>query len=336
MPDQDSSQCIYCKRVDVQLNREHVIPEAFGSYGSETMILSNNAVCTNCNSRLGAEIDQIFSRDSYEALIRANSMEHGYGHTERFAPRRFSIFVPDEETFGILRGARMTIDWNSRRPRLLDQIIVRDRNGILHTFLAEELPPADAAVFRDLARGAIRIVGMDSTNVERLMQMVRDRGFQIGQQEALPPPDAILQPDTCTLVEGRIDVKTWRAIAKIAFNYLAFHEGARFVLPDRFDPIRDFITGVRTDRTMVKLLDSPILAQETNYWRAFEGHLVVYQTEGRSLRGKVSLYNSITYDVMLCADLGLYYRLNNGHAFDPIKHQVSRLRNLPFHVLPAP
>ncbi|MGZ8366470.1 MAG: hypothetical protein ACXW37_08885 [Nitrospira sp.] len=227
----------------------------------------------------------------------------------------------------------MTIDWNSRRPKLLDQIIVRDRNGVIHTFLAEEFPQEDAVVFQNLARGAIRIVGMDATNVERLRQMVQDRGFQLGQPELLSPPDAILQPDICTLVEGRIDTKTWRAIAKIAFNYLTFHEGARFVHSDRFDPIREFITGVRFDQAMVRLLNAPILAQETKYWRAFEGHLVVYQTEGRSLRGKVSLYNSITYDVILCADLGLYYRLNNGHAFDPIKHQITRLRNLPFHVL---
>ncbi len=328
----DPPQCIYCKRTNVQLNREHVIPEAFGSYGVETMVLSNNAVCKDCNSRLGGEIDQILNRDSYEALIRANSVARGQGNGERFSPRRFSIFIPDEERFGILRGARMTIDWNTKRPKLLDQIIVRDRNCISHTFLAEEFPQADSVVFQDLARGAIRIVGMDAMNVERLMQMVRDRGFHLGQQEVLSPPDAILQPDIFTLIKGRIDTKTWRAIAKIAFNYLTFHEGARFVLSDRFDPIRDFITGVRTDRAMVRLLNAPILAQETKYWRAFEGHLVAYQTEGRSLRGKISLYNSITYDVMLCADLGLYYRLNNGHAFDPIEHLITRLRNLPFHV----
>lgn len=277
-------QCIYCKRNNVPLNREHVIPEAFGSYGSETMVLSDNAVCEDCNSHLGAEIDQILNRDSYEALVRANSMTRGQGSRERFSPRQFSMFLPDEEVFGILRGARMTIDWNSRRPKLLDQIIVRDRNGVIHTFLAEEFPQEDAVVFQDLARGAIRIVGMDATNVERLRQMVQDRGFQLGQPELLSPPDAILQPDICTLVEGRIDTKTWRAIAKIAFNYLTFHEGARFVHSDRFDPIREFITGVRSDRAMVRLLNAPILAQETKYWRAFEGHLVVYRTEGRRLR----------------------------------------------------
>jgi hypothetical protein len=169
--------------------------------------------------------------------------------------------------------------------------------------------------------------------MEELMQMVRDRGISLGQRESLLPPDAILQPNIRVVIEGQIDAKTWRAIAKIAFNYLTFHEGAQYVLADRFDPIRDFITGIRTDRAMVRLLNAPILAQETNHWRAFEGHLVAYQTEGKSLRGKVSLYNSITYDVMLCADLGLYYRLNNGHAFDPIDHQVTQLRNLPFQVL---
>jgi hypothetical protein len=111
---------------------------------------------------------------------------------------------------------------------------------------------------------------------------------------------------------------------------LAHIEGPEYVLSDKFDPIRDFITGRHQGRQMVQLLNTPILAQEQHNWRVFEGYVVVFQTEGRSLRGKVSMYNSISYEVMLCADLGLYYQLKSGHAFDPTMERVYSVNSIPF------
>jgi HNH endonuclease len=325
--------CIYCKRTDVQFNREHVIPEAFGTYGADTMLLNNNEVCSDCNTTLGRDLDQILSRDSFEAMIRANSLPQEQGAGERFSPRRAWLHVPDKEPFGVLRGARMAIDPNTRRPTLLDQIIVRSKDGGLRIFLQHDFPQADARIFHDLPPHAIQVIGLNREKVEVLMQMVRDRGISLTDREAVDPPAGILQSEIRAVTEGRIDVRTWRAIAKIAFNYLAYHECAQHVLSDKFEPIRDFITGRRTDRKMVQLLNAPILAHETSHWRAFEGHLVAYQDEGRMLRGKVSLYNSITYEVMLCGDLGLYYTMKKGHAFDPVQGTVSTIASLPFQVL---
>lgn len=84
---------------------------------------------------------------------------------------------------------------------------------------------------------------------------------------------------------------------------------------------------------MVRLLNAPILTHETYEWRAFDGHLIAYQREGQSLRSKVSLYNSITYEVILCADLGLYYECKKGHAFDHVDRRVFNITDLPLQVL---
>ncbi|OQW37741.1 MAG: hypothetical protein A4E20_17530 [Nitrospira sp. SG-bin2] len=297
------------------------------------MVLNNNEVCRDCNSTLGRDLDQILSRDSFEGMIRANSLAQEQGAGERFSPRRAWLYVPDEQQFGVLRGARMVIDPNTRRPTLLDQILVRSQDGSLHTFLEHDFSQAAATIFHNLPPHAIRVIGLNREKVDVLMQMVRDRGITLKDRETVDPPVAILQPDIRMVTEGRIDVRTWRAVAKIAFNYLAYHAGAQYVLSGKFDPIRDFVTGRRTDHAMVQLLNSPILAHETYHWRAFEGHLVAYQDEGRTLRGKVSLYNSITYEVMLCGDLGLYYTMKQGHAFDPIQKTIITLGNLPFKVL---
>ncbi len=42
--------CVYCKATGVPFNTEHVIPQAFGSYGAGTMAL-NEVVCKECNSK---------------------------------------------------------------------------------------------------------------------------------------------------------------------------------------------------------------------------------------------------------------------------------------------
>ena len=114
----------------------------------------------------------------------------------------------------------MVIDPNTRRPTLLDQILIRSQDGSLHTFLEHDFSQADATIFHNLPPHAIRVIGLNREKVEVLMQMVRDRGITLRDRETVDPPVAILQPEIRTVTEGRIDVRTWRAIAKIAFNYL--------------------------------------------------------------------------------------------------------------------
>ena len=324
---------IYCKKTSAAFNREHVIPDAFGSYGGATMVLLNNMVCANCNSRLGAELDQILSRDSYEALIRQQHLTQRPPRGQRFQARRFQISLPDREEFEILRGARLTMDWDIHSLQLLNQVIVRDQEGHMHTFLEDELSEADDSLFQNLPPGGLRVVGIDPTAVGRLIEAVRGRGANVGSQSSISPPSSLRGGEISTIIEGRIDDRTWRAIAKIAFNYLSHIKGADYVLNEKFDRIRSFIFGSLLDRAMVRLMNRPILRDETYHWRSFQGHLVAYQTEGRSLRGKVSLYNSITYEVMLCPDLGLYYPLKSGHAFDPVEERVATLTGLPLEIL---
>jgi len=53
-----AGKCIYCKRSGIPFSREHVIPQAFGTFGSKTVVLTD-AVCAECNLRLGRELDEI-------------------------------------------------------------------------------------------------------------------------------------------------------------------------------------------------------------------------------------------------------------------------------------
>jgi hypothetical protein len=180
-------------------------------------------------------------------------------------------------------------------------------------------------LFRNKPPGAIQLIGTEP-EVKILKEMVQKKGvtFTTDFSEIEPPPaasDATIFLET----EGVIDAHIWRGVAKIVFNYLAKIEGARYVLDEKFDRIREFITGKRMDRALVRFSRFPILAGETTRIRYTKYHLVMYERNGPSLIGRVSLFNSFTYDVMLCENLRLIYSIKSGHAFDPVSRRVFKL-----------
>ncbi|MBI4525345.1 MAG: hypothetical protein HY695_16205 [Deltaproteobacteria bacterium] len=320
-------QCIYCKCSGVTFAREHVIPRAFGTFGPETMVLIE-AVCIDCNQELGKELDEILARDSFEGLIRAEKLRPRRGKKDRFRARRILIRVPDEATFGHFRGARMAVDWKTRKLRPLDQILVRDESGKLYSFTESEIAEADEKLFRDRPPGSIQVIGTPA-GVKTLQQLVILKGARFTEEPTeIEPPPAASEPAVFLETEGTIDNNIWRGIAKIAFNYLAQIQGAGYVLDNKFDRIREFIEGKVEGRALVRFSRQPILAHETPGLKTNEMHLVIFEREGRGLKGRVSLFNSFTYDVILCPDLGLIYSLKSGHAFDPVNKQVHKLTGI--------
>jgi hypothetical protein len=283
-------------------------------------------VCIDCNQRLGKELGEILARDSFEGLIRAEKLRPRRGKKDRFRARRIVIRVPDEAMFGHFRGARMAVDWKTRKLRPLDQIIVRDENGKLHSFTGNDVAGADEKLFRDRPPGSIQVIGTTSATMKILQQWSISKGARSTEEPTeIEPPPAASEPAVFLETEGTIDNSIWRAIAKISFNYLAKIEGAAYVLDSKFDRIREFINGALQGRALVRFSRRPILADETSRVKTNGMHLVIFERQGRGLLGRVSLFNSFTYDVILCPDLGLIYSIKSGHAFDPVNKQVQKL-----------
>ena len=324
-------QCIYCKRSGVPVGREHVIPQAFGTFGTETMVLAEE-VCADCNHKLGKELDEILARDSFEGLLRAQRLEPRRRKKDRFKARRTEIRVPDEPKFESYRGARMAIDWQTRKLRFIDQIIVRDETGTLHSFTEAEMSAAEEKLFRNRPPGSIQVIGTP-TAVKPLLESAISKRARLTQEPTeVEPPPAANEPTVLLQMEGIIDNSVWRGIAKIAFNYLARIQGRAFVLDDKFDRIRKFIMGEGTSRALVRVSRQPILADEIPRRKKTDVHLVMFERRGRGLLGRVSLFNSITYDVILSPDLGLIYSIKSGHAFDSSKRQVHKLTGITSHI----
>jgi hypothetical protein len=66
----NDKSCIYCLQTDPGRFRgvEHVIPQGFGRFGSETPTL--DCMCDDCNAYFGRELDQLLTRDTYEGISR--------------------------------------------------------------------------------------------------------------------------------------------------------------------------------------------------------------------------------------------------------------------------
>lgn len=62
--------CIYCQQttVDVEFDREHVIPQCLGKFEPNNLVL--DCVCKECNGYFGRNLDSILGRDSIEAFRR--------------------------------------------------------------------------------------------------------------------------------------------------------------------------------------------------------------------------------------------------------------------------
>ncbi len=63
------TKCIYCLREDNAFDRDHVIPEAYGTFALVSFILYDT-VYKPCNNHFGRTIELSLSRDSLEALLR--------------------------------------------------------------------------------------------------------------------------------------------------------------------------------------------------------------------------------------------------------------------------
>jgi hypothetical protein len=123
-----------------------------------------------------------------------------------------------------------------------------------------------------------------------------------------------------------------RGICKIAFNYLAYCAGERFVLTNDFDGIRKFIRNdIGNSEKYLSVNQPPILYDDRKLEKlrikVTEGHLIIIGWNNeRKLFSRLSLFNTHTYAINLCDNYnGLWIPLQSGHHFDIRNREVSKL-----------
>lgn len=309
-------RCIYCKKDIKEDNKshEHVFPRSFGCPDSWAM----DCVCIGCNNEFGRTIERYLASDSIEGLWRLQKL--GSLSKKPIRQTRIQLNIPDEYKYGEFRGAIVYVDFSKRDSLLLPpQVLIIDSQGNRKFFLIDDI---NEEVKKELQRKDkgywvfANNINEQKTTIEKLKQAgvefkpIKEVGFPAG----LVGSDGKLE----VAIEEIKDQVIFRAIAKIAFNYLAKVKGADYALDARFDTVREYIkNGAKPNFNIVRIEKGHILAEETNSEYFFEGHIFTIQTKGDDIIGKVSLSNTFSfYYVVRLGELGpIWHDLKRGHAY---------------------
>jgi hypothetical protein len=181
-------------------------------------------------------------------------------------------------------------------------------------------------------RSIFKAVGPTGTDRGRLIRKLRALGFHLGNSKSESLRFVNEQGKVPVVVRYTFHDEISRCIAKISLNYLAYCEGAKFVLGKQFDRIRQYIRyGEELDMSkpgLVYVMDEPILTEERFGKRSTNGHLTRLSWENFDvLTCRVSLFNNIVYLVVLCrGHQGIWFDISWGHLFDIEARTVSALR----------
>lgn len=305
-------RCIYCKNEITSENCsvEHVFPQAFGC--PKNWVL--HCVCRACNTEFGQTVERRLAGDSIEGLWRLQRI--GSRSKKPIAQTRIELHVPDEEKFGRFRGAFLYADFAHLDSLYLPpQIILLDDTGTRKFMLLKNMTDEDIKKIT----GNFGVCTNSESEYKEAIARLEKFGKKTKEGEiTFFPKDAINEGKIEIDVKGWMDKEIFRAISKIAFNYLAKVKGADFNLDERFDLIRHFVkTGIGPDFRVVGIEKGRILSQETSNAYAMEGHIFTVETRGSEIISKISLSN--TFDFYYVVRLGamgpIWHDIKSGHAY---------------------
>lgn len=320
-----TKSCIYCKTQDPELFKgvEHLIPQSFGTFGSDTPTL--DCVCDECNNLFGRTIDQAFARDSWEGVTR---YKQGIKSSEKRLQTRLKFSINDEGDMGGFVGARLG-GVDSQTGHILpppsqfqilnvqtDEYEVYNFSEIKDIKLSDEkygakgtrkiklFAPSDAEY--DALVEELKKVGIDNSKSTKFRAPFIE-GKEDGEKVSIP-----------VFVEGTIDGTIKRAIVKILLNFAAKYIGVDEVLKPEWDKSRDYVR-LNSEPLQGRLNNAPFWGEETDTMR-FQGDSfnIIIDNEGKNVVGKLQAYNFYTYEFILVenynipADAGKGARFTSG------------------------
>lgn len=322
-------KCIYCHEDKPETSYkkvEHVIPQSFGLFKNNFTLIRK--VCDDCNQYFGDNLEIALARDTYEGLSR---FEFDVKKAEDFktAGKKSRIIIRVAD--GPMKGTYAYLEYSPEKKDIVFKPVPqvgfrKNASSEYEYYLIDEIPNKSEIENKefDLKHSkAIQAFGIDAEELKQKLSE-RDFSFEIGGE--IVPPDKS-QEILCD-VEGTIDRKIFRAIAKIGFNYLAYWQDAEFMNQDSFNIIRRYIRyGESVAYPLVIVLEKAILADEDSNKRRL-GHLVTVNWSGdrQSIVSQVSLFNWITYSICLSRGYSGERRdIKKGSFFNTVSKEILNL-----------
>jgi hypothetical protein len=327
-------RCIYCQEghpAERYTKAEHVMPQSFGRFRDNFTL--RGVVCDACNQHFGNSLELYLGRDTMEGQMR---FRHGLKSAEEFKSVGDESRLIVQSTEGKFSGCYMQRYYSHEKHditvRPLPQVgfMLTSPPGYVY-FLLDAVPTQAELDERGFDRAHARPIVALEIEPGELKKRLAERGIEFNHGGELTP-DFDLPTIGCE-VEATVDHIIFRAVAKIAFNYLAFWEGAEFMLHEAFDPMRRYIRrGEVPTQKLMHMDEMPILADEAVEGSRRLGHLVTanWTDDGDSIVAQVSLFNWMTYRVCLAPDFaGPRPNLTRGHFFNVPGQEILELGTRP-------
>ena len=212
-------KCIYCKQEIRRPSKEHIVPYALGGRYS-----SKEIVCGDCNDQLGHDVDTVLVDWKPFVLARSLLGLEGYGG---YIPR---FEIEDEEGRVYIAEPGWRLRPKDEPPSIVWEIV----NGQKVTCRASVTVPNEAEGWKKVQR-----------TKESLIRKLRKQGYRIRESDVrtrlVEMRRQIFRPTGFKDQDAKFENEHYRAIAKIAFNYLATKLAPEEILAPEFDVIREFI-----------------------------------------------------------------------------------------------
>lgn len=313
--------------------REHVIPQGFGTFEPVNMVLK--CVCDSCNNQMGQTIDRKLANDSIEGIDR---IRLGIKDAREFQSlgRRSTLRV--EFTGGELKGRSgypvPSMD-DARAPAVVpfphvsihvdgeDEPIIRK---------PEELPTLQE--LRALYQKASGFL-IQSHQIDDFDRVLRSKGYE---------PDKLERGQT-PAVTGRVPLEyvaqyhepDYRAVTKIALNYIAYQGGHGVVCSPAFDLARRYARFGAADPTNGAKLT--VRVYRNRFYEGRKAHYVSVHREAEFLFAQVSLLTRTRFVIGLTNRADEVSFADIAHWFDCDTRRFNSmpvLRDHPGEELPRP
>jgi len=317
--------CIYCKntRESDFAGREHVLPQSFGKFGSDTPTL--HCVCDLCNAYFSKELDQLFARETIEGVTRYRK---GILSRESRPQEAMQFSLEENEENGEFGGALIK-GVDGKTGQLLGPIsqvqVFNIKNKKYEKFPKEKIKDIKLTDDEHGKPGErkLKIFAPSEEEHDAVLEELKKAGISYKEGKRFQPEfvkkievgENVKLPVT---VEGRIDKVRKRALAKILLNFAAFYLGKDEVLKKEWDKIREF---VRFDGDTIKgrVSTEPFWnGQETENIRfASDSYNLRLENQNANVVGVIQLFNLFTYEFILVENYSLPPEKEVAYRFTP-------------------
>ncbi len=298
--------CIYCRSQNQSLFKgvEHLIPQSFGTFSSETPTLK--CVCDECNAFFAKELDQILARDSWEGVER---YKKGIKSREQRPIKRLKFSLENTPEMGEFGG-------------MVFEGVDATTGKLLHPKGQFHIKNIKTKKFDVFFTDAIKNIKLDDetygvkgtretkifANSEEEHQAVFDEVRKIIPtykiKEKFQPPFIQGRKDDEVIelpiwIEGTIDHPIKRGLIKILLNFSAYYIGNEEVLKSEWDKARDYVR-LNSEPILGKADTKPFWGDETEVMRLpNDSFNILVENKGKDVIGKIQIYNFYTHTFIL-------------------------------------